>query len=304
MNYAHNIEAKKTVLVTGGTGLLGNRLCHFLIHHGYQVVLLTRSRDRLQNLPQGIRVVNADLSEKLNLSKEDLGPIHIVVHLAQADGHSDFLQSAAKMVAVTINSLCQLAELACTLGVEKFILASSGGVYGGGVDKFSETDTLNNSDSLSFYLATKKAAEDLIKYFDPYLKITMLRYFFIYGPEQKSEMLIPRMRDSILSRKEITMASNTGPYINPIYVDDAAKATLACLGSETPKVINIAGDEIVSLKEICELIGKSVDIKPKFIIKEGVATNFIGNNSLMRQQLHIPEVKLEEGLKSLLTNAK
>ena len=33
-----------TVLVTGGTGLIGNRLSHLLIEKGYRVIILTRNK--------------------------------------------------------------------------------------------------------------------------------------------------------------------------------------------------------------------------------------------------------------------
>lgn len=298
MSYEKSTETKGKILITGGTGLLGRRLCELLLNSGYEIILLTRKK--IKQPQKGITYLEADLSQKITLSKSDIGAIDTVFHLAQADGHGDFIGSASNIVSVTLNSLCQLAELSCSLGVKKFILASSGGIYGGGEQTFTEESPITFSDSLSFYLATKAAAEYLLKYFNKYFDISMLRYFFIYGPNQKSEMLIPRMLDAIMKDKEITLSTEQGPLLNPIYVDDAAKATMACMKTEKFPIINIAGDEIISLRKICEMIGSLIGKEPTFSIQNGSVKNFIGNNTLMRQTLHVPETLLMMGLQALV----
>lgn len=285
----------KTILVTGAAGLLGSQLCRLLAEMQNRVIAIVKPGSPTAKI-ENVTYLEKDLSGSFSLSEID--KLDAIFHLAQAGGHTDFIRSASNISAISVSALCRLAEFACETGAKKLIFTSSGGVYGGGPDAFDEKASVKD-EALSFYLESKKAAENLLNHFTKHLDINILRPFFIYGPGQRPEMLISRMKKAILEKKEIFLSGGQGPLLNPIYVTDAAKAAAACIQGNLPKVINIAGNEIVSLRKICEILGEKLRIVPIFTEKADPVLNFIGDNHLMRCHLHSPETALEDGLKSI-----
>jgi len=53
------LRDRKTILVTGGTGLIGRRLIAALTATGHDVTVLTRSRDKAADLPAPVRIVTS-----------------------------------------------------------------------------------------------------------------------------------------------------------------------------------------------------------------------------------------------------
>ena len=123
------------------------------------------------------------------------------------------------------------------------------------------------------------------------------RFFFVYGPGQEG-MLIPRMIESIRKGEPVFLYGNEGVRINPIHVRDAVKVFQPSLESPVTGIFNIAGDEVVSIKELAERIGRLVGRAPKFVYeKSNIPGDILGDNSRMKAMLGvIPEMTLREGL--------
>jgi nucleoside-diphosphate-sugar epimerase len=131
--------------------------------------------------------------------------------------------------------------------------------------------------------------------------VAVARYFFIYGPGQKSSMLIPRLVSKVQRGEEIVVEGSDGVQVSPIYVDDAAQATHVAGLTEFGGVVNIAGDEVLSIAEIAELIGEILSLRPK-IVRSGEPgrRNLAGDNSKMRDLLCKPKTSLRDGLAKLI----
>ena len=72
----------KRVLITGGSGFIGQRLVHELLARGDQVTVLTRDPNKARRkLPSGVRV-SAWTPEKAGPWCDELGVVDAVVHLA------------------------------------------------------------------------------------------------------------------------------------------------------------------------------------------------------------------------------
>ena len=82
----------------------------------------------------------------------------------------------------------------------------------------------------------------------------MIRPFFVYGPGP-SRLLISRLAGQILSGDEILVDGLPGMRINPIHARDAAAMIEAALGLEESAVLNIAGDEVVTIEELATRLG-------------------------------------------------
>ena len=107
-----------TVLVTGGTGLLGKRLSEELRHAGFQVRALARREPRFAARVAGVSYVSGDLARELDLSL--LKDVQLVVHCAAetAGGKDDHQRNS---IAATQNVL----KAAAAAGVRNVIYVSS-----------------------------------------------------------------------------------------------------------------------------------------------------------------------------------
>jgi nucleoside-diphosphate-sugar epimerase len=158
---------------------------------------------------------------------------------------------------------------------------------------------------LGFYLGTKLCAEVLVENYTPYLNVVVLRLFFVYGPGQRKSMLIPRLVKSVAEERPITLQGRHGIRMNPTYVSDAVAAVRRSLDLQGNHKINVAGPEVLSLREIGEVIGKLMGIKPAFQSQPGPEPqHLIGDISKMTEMLGPPVVGFEEGMKAYLRGTR
>src|SRR5262249_10217802 len=140
------------------------------------------------------------------------------------------------------------------------------GVYGGRRDGvLRESDPLVVNPALGFYLGSKLCAEIQLQDYRSFFKTgAILRPFFVYGPGQKADMLVARLIESVRHSRPVQLHGSNGLRLNPVFVEDAAAAFAAALDLTGWHVINIAGPNTLTLREICEKIGSILNRKPIF----------------------------------------
>ncbi|HEY6977795.1 MAG TPA: TIGR01777 family oxidoreductase [Chitinophagaceae bacterium] len=73
-----------TVLITGGTGLIGSALSQMLVNKGYEVIILTRHKSAISN--QSSKLTYAEWNvEKETIDKDAFGRADYIIHLAGAN---------------------------------------------------------------------------------------------------------------------------------------------------------------------------------------------------------------------------
>jgi uncharacterized protein len=72
-----------TVIITGGTGLIGTALSKFLLSRGYQVIIFTRNPKTKKNSSPGISYAAWDV-KKQNVNEEAFKKANYIIHLAGA----------------------------------------------------------------------------------------------------------------------------------------------------------------------------------------------------------------------------
>ena len=113
-------------------------------------------------------------------------------------------------------------------------------------------------------------------------------------------MLISRLISSIKNDKEIYINGKYGIRINPIYITDAANAVAKILNIQNISTINIAGDQILSLKRLISIIGKELNKQPKIRNNRTSKYGLIADNSLMRTKLIKPKVDIKTGINMMI----
>lgn len=283
------------VLLTGASGLVGRHFLAALTGTCYTVAVA-----------RGGHVQGADETIFLDLDAEwsnsDLPrDADVVIHLAQSDHHREFPERARNVFAVNTASTVRLLDFSRATGVKKFILASTGGVYGSGSEEFSEDRVLAATGDLGFYASTRLCSEILADCYRAFVDVICLRFFFVYGPGQKSGMLVPRLVQSVQSGKPIQLTGRNGLSINPIHASDAAAAVKAALDLKGSHKLNVAGPEVLTLRQMAEMIGAQLAIQPVFETgRDETSKDLVGDITGMRSLLHEPTVRFEFGIATLL----
>ncbi|WDZ96601.1 NAD(P)-dependent oxidoreductase [Herbaspirillum sp. WKF16] len=286
----------KKLLLTGASGLIGS---HFIkkLAGTCEVHAISRSP---QPPEAGVTWHLMDLRRELDCSQLPES-IDTVVYLAQSEDFRDFPAKAQDVFRVNTEQMLAFLDYAQRAGAQRFIYASSGGVYGTGSDGFSEDFAIPASGNLGFYLSTKLCAEILAENYRPYMHIISLRFFFVYGAGQKRSMLVPRLVDNVRNGVAIKLQGADGIMINPTHVSDAVMALQAALSLEGFHKINVAGPEVLTLKGIAKIIGDRLGVAPVFEHDMQVTpANLIGDIENMKKHLNTPSRHFAAGLDDIL----
>lgn len=290
------------VLVTGATGLLGSSLVPLLAEDA-EVIGVSRSGGGDPSLSTGSAAAPTtgmalDLADPTFPSRLPSG-VDTVVHLAQSPRHRELPDSAPELFAVNTASTQHLLDWARRSGVSRFVVASSGAVHRSGAGIRHETDP--TPPGLGFYAATKLAAEHLALAYADAMVVVILRYWFIYGPGQRSEMLVPRLIDTVRRGRAISLAGPDGMRFNPVHVADAARATAAATTLDTGVVVNVAGPEVLSLRDVGDAIGRAVGRSPSFTVDEGAAPpDLVASVERMEAKLVAPQRRFADEIGGLV----
>jgi nucleoside-diphosphate-sugar epimerase len=281
------------ILLTGASGFIGN---FFLtdIKEKYSIWAISRSSN-LKNI-ESLNYIPIDFSSKFNFESLPKD-IDTIIHLAQSKNYRLFPEKSLDIFSVNCSSTIQLLEYGREIGISKFIFASTGSVYSPNINPYKENDKIEPN---NFYATTKYISEQLIKSYSDYFDTTILRFFFVYGPNQKG-MLIPNIINSIKEGKTIYLNSKEGMKFTPTYIDDAVAAIEKSISLRGNNTLNISGNETISIRKISETIGKLLGREPIFEYKEGKEVNYIADNSLMKSLLQINETtSVEDGLRKTI----
>ena len=238
--------AQKSILVTGGTGLVGAYVVGMLLERGERPVIFDVAvNERLLNAvgvdPASVETVRGDILDLPQLVSavrdHDVGQI---IHLAAFLGE-EVQRRPYTGVRLNLMGTVNVLEAARLENVQRITFPSSGTVYlgslGEGLEKIDETIPINPP---SVYAATKGGSEFLGNtYAKMYgFEFVCVRYVGgLYGPSPTTmkatrEQAIQDMIRAALKREDATIRWPYGPT-EILYGKDAAKATvLAALKPE------------------------------------------------------------------------
>lgn len=292
-----------TVLVTGTTGHVGQHLVPLLTARGHSVVAVVRPSSP-QVAPHlrrpGVSILAMDLRavDPGRLPRR----VDAVVAVAQSSAFREFPELAGEVFAVNVTANLTLLDWAVQADVQRFVLVSSGGVYGGRRDGvLGEDDPPAFDPPLGFYFGTKLCAEILLQNYRHLLASSVvLRPFFIYGPGQRSDMFVARIIANVQQARPIQLQGPDGFRMNPVYVEDAAEAIARALDLHGHHLINVAGPDVVTLRSLSEQVGRLVGRSPLYEERTGQPLDYVASTARLRAQLGFSLTPLEVGLAKTL----
>ncbi len=176
-----------------------------------------------------------------------------IIYLAQSPYYRQVPEMAWHLWNVNVVSAIKIAELARKAKVKRFIYTSTGNVYAPSFDALKESSPLRRDNC---YSLSKIHAEEALSMYTDYFDLTILRIFGVYGPGQKDK-LVPTLFASIRRDKTIFFDRNPdkpedtdGLKITLCFIDDIVSIISDLLHKGGPSVLNVAGDETISLREL------------------------------------------------------
>jgi UDP-glucuronate 4-epimerase len=256
------------VLVTGGAGFIGSHLARALLERGDRVVAIDNFNDyydpaikrrnaaRLSEHP-AFTMVEADIRDAQAV--EALFAAHDirrVAHLAAMAGVRESVKQPHLYFEVNLTGTLNLLEAARRHAVDLFVLASTSSVYGETPRlPFEESDTADRP--LAAYPASKRAAELLAHtYYHLHgMNVTALRFFNVYGPAGRPDMMPMRVMNAVLDGSVIPIFNGGDIHRDWTYIDDTVSGVIAALDRPLGyEVINLGVGAPLSLREFIDVI--------------------------------------------------
>jgi NADH dehydrogenase len=217
----------RSVLVTGGSGFIGQHVVRRLAAAGMQVRVPTRARERAKQLIvlPTVEVLDADVHDPATLARL-IAPVDAVINLVGIL-HGDF-QRAHVELPRAILAACRAA------GVRRYVHMSA---------------LKAAPDGPSAYLRSKGQAEALVRAAQSEgLQTTMFRPSVVFGREDRFLNLFVQ-----LARMAPALAvASPNARFQPVHVDDVARGIADCLDDPRTfgQAYDLCGPKVYTLREL------------------------------------------------------
>ena len=162
----------------------------------------------------------------------------LIINLAAQPGVRLSISNPSIYFQNNINGFFNLIECVKKYRVKHFIFASSSSVYGN-QKKYPVVEEADISKPLSFYGATKVCNEAMAYSYSNMYKIptTCLRFFTVYGPENRPDMAMYKFTKNIISNKQIELF-NKGNFLRDFtYISDIINSISKLITKPPKKII-------------------------------------------------------------------
>lgn len=309
------------VLVTGAAGFIGSHLCEHLIAQGHDVVGIDNFDPYYD--PAIKRRVVAMLSRIKGPGSFSFHPLDIrdskaiqelfvrfqpeaIAHLAGLAGVRYSVDKAVLYNEVNVTGSLNLLDAAVSNKFKgSFVFASTSSVYARSpVVPFTETDSCDRP--LAPYPATKRSVELMGHAYHHLhgLNFTALRFFTVYGPRNRPDMMAYMLLDSIATGRQVSLYGHGNLWRDWTYVGDIAKGlTAALLQPQGYAVINMGRGEPVRLGDFVArlewLAGGKANLVDAPMPAADVPRTFADIERAQKLLGYSPQTTLEAGTEAL-----
>lgn len=252
---------KKTILITGSTGILGRRLVDILIKNPNNLIItLNRTPSKSKKTHPNKIYLHLGWEDLYN-DKFDLGLVDIICHLSSAKPFN-----SPKEISESLDKTNYLFSKAVSNGVKEIIYTSSQSVYGSNHSIPCSESTASKPESN--YALLKYAGELTLRSLSKInknFKYIILRITTLTTEEETSDNeAISKIIKKLFNEEKIIIEGGNQTF-NRLHVDDAAFAIkkVLDLGIKKNNIYNISSKENIKLKELFNLIlNKFKELEP------------------------------------------
>ena len=302
----------QTVLVTGGGGFIGSRLCERLVQSDANVRAFVRYTSRAEigllrflepDILKKIEIIRGDLRDFSAVAKSLRG-VDIVFHLGALISIPYSYVHPVETVQTNVLGTLNILE-ACRKSGAKLVHTSTSEVYGTALRVPIDED--HPLQGQSPYSASKIGADKLVEsYFRSFgLPTVTVRPFNTYGPGQSTRAVIPTIITQALAGGVVRLG-NLDAIRDFTYLDDTVEGFLLTAQADTwnGETYNLGSGEEIRIGAIAALIfrlmGKQAEIqleKSRLRPEKSEVLRLISDNRKAKLELGWqPTVGMEEGL--------
>jgi UDP-glucuronate 4-epimerase len=264
------------ILLTGGAGFIGSHLAERMLASGYEVWALDNfdpyyhPKIKRENIKRALsskryRLLEGDIRNRLFLERVFKGTrFDKIIHLAAKAGVRSSLKDPISYADVNIYGTTCLLEACRKWGIGCFIFGSSSSVYGDCRIPYRETE--GGLHPLSPYGVSKLAAEQICQVYHRLfgLRMTILRFFTVYGPRQRPDMAIHKFTRLIQNNRPIQVYGKGDSQRDYTYIDDITDGIMAVLKKRLDfEIINLGNSKRVKLKDLLSILQERLGKKAK-----------------------------------------
>jgi UDP-glucose 4-epimerase len=253
-------------LVTGGAGFIGSNLVDALRARGEEVTVLddlsTGHRSNLEAaLADGVELVEGDVRDAAAVAAAlERGRPDAILHLAAQIDVRRSVSDPRFDLAVNAGGTIQLLDAAREAGIERFVLASTGGaIYGEGEGRDLPLDEGAECRPDAPYGQSKQAAEGYLGVYSRLhgIAAVALRLANVYGPRQDplgEAGVAAIFSGALIAGRHPTVYGDGRQTRDYVYVGDVVEAFLAAAESGATGVFNVGTGVETSVLQLGEAL--------------------------------------------------
>lgn len=239
------------LFITGSEGFIGSRLI-------------------LQCAKQGIEVVGVDLIKGFDIRSKDIASsipeeVDAVIHLAGLSNDTVCKNKGYECFDINVLGTLNLMEAAMKRRAKQFIIASTEWVYDScsAEEIKNEESLINIANHTSEYALSKLVCEANLrqKYQNGFCPTTILRFGIVCGTTAEKKSAVESLFLAVKEKNEVSVGSfKTGRCF--IHVADIVSGIIKSVGLDGFHIINLAGDTLITLRDIIETSKKILQKEP------------------------------------------
>jgi UDP-glucuronate decarboxylase len=295
------------ILITGGTGFIGNHLCRRLLQEGHYIICLdnnfTGSMENIQDLIQHpkFEFIRHDITESILLEVDQ------IYHLACPASPKAYQYNSIKTIKTNILGTMNALGIAKRTNA-RILLTSTSEVYGDPKISPQVEEYWGNVNPIgirSCYDEGKRVAETLMMEYHRNHKvdIRIARIFNTYGTnmDKNDGRVVSNFINQCLDNKDITIYGDGSQTRSFCYVSDTVDGLIRLMNqTETMGPINIGNPYELTIKELAEILLEKIETKSKLIYEELPSDDPMKRQPCIKKaQKYLgwnPKIELKDGL--------
>ncbi len=259
------------VAIVGAAGYVGKKVVARLLadRRGMERIVAVDIREVPTNERRegiiyiGLDVRSPDLAKRFSEHGVD-GVVHLASVVTPPAG-----MSAQEQYSIDVDGTHNVVEACLTAGVKHLIVVSSGAAYGYHEDNpvpLTEQAPLRGNDEFPYARHKRLVEESLTRYRQVHPELTqlILRPGTILGEKTSNQIT-----DLFLKPVMIGVSGSTSPFVF-ILDDDVAACIVRGIHEQCAGVFNLAGDGVVTAREIAARMGAFMLELPAYVLRLGL----------------------------------